>query len=111
MIKRTFDPGFRIALHQKDLNLALDGAKSLGLALPGTALAQQLFSVCAANGAGDADHFGPRARPGDHGQPRRRRGLRPVPASRAGPAGSRRGGQTREPERAGAGSMSSREGS
>ncbi|MCJ2080947.1 2-hydroxy-3-oxopropionate reductase [Methylobacterium sp. J-090] len=56
MIKRTFDPGFRIALHQKDLNLALEGARSLGLALPGTALAQQLFSVCAANGAGDQDH-------------------------------------------------------
>ena len=56
MIKRTFDPGFRIALHQKDLNLALEGAKSLGLALPGTALAQQLLSVCAANGAGDSDH-------------------------------------------------------
>ncbi|KQP42921.1 2-hydroxy-3-oxopropionate reductase [Methylobacterium sp. Leaf104] len=56
MIKRTFDPGFRIALHQKDLNLALEGAKSLGLALPGTALAQQLFSVCVANGAGDKDH-------------------------------------------------------
>ncbi|MGU3360090.1 2-hydroxy-3-oxopropionate reductase [Methylobacterium sp. M6A4_1b] len=56
MIKRTFEPGFRIALHQKDLNLALEGAKSLGLALPGTALAQQLFSVCAANGAGDKDH-------------------------------------------------------
>ena len=56
MIARTFDPGFRIALHQKDLNLALEGAKSLGLALPGTALAQQLFSVCAANGAGDKDH-------------------------------------------------------
>jgi 2-hydroxy-3-oxopropionate reductase len=56
MIKRTFDPGFRIALHQKDLNLALEGAKSLGLALPGTALAQQLFAVCAANGAGDKDH-------------------------------------------------------
>jgi 2-hydroxy-3-oxopropionate reductase len=56
MIKRSFDPGFRIALHQKDLNLALEGAKSLGLALPGTALAQQLFSVCAANGAGDKDH-------------------------------------------------------
>ncbi|WP_019906565.1 2-hydroxy-3-oxopropionate reductase [Methylobacterium sp. 77] len=56
MIKRTFDPGFRIALHQKDLNLALESARSLGLALPGTAMAQQLFSVCAANGAGNADH-------------------------------------------------------
>src|SRR6185437_14301497 len=39
MIKRTFDPGFRIRLHQKDLNLALDNAKSLGLALPSTAIA------------------------------------------------------------------------
>ena len=56
MIKRTFDPGFRVALHQKDLNLALDGARSLGLALPATALAQQLFSVCVANGGAGWDH-------------------------------------------------------
>ncbi|ACA20474.1 2-hydroxy-3-oxopropionate reductase [Methylobacterium sp. 4-46] len=56
MITRRFDPGFRIALHQKDLNLALEGARSLGLSLPGTALAQQLFSACAANGAGGQDH-------------------------------------------------------
>ena len=56
MIKRTFDPGFRIALHQKDLNLALDSARGLGLSLPGTALAQQLFSACVANGAGGQDH-------------------------------------------------------
>ena len=34
MIKRTFAPGFRIALHQKDLNLALQGARALGVALP-----------------------------------------------------------------------------
>jgi 2-hydroxy-3-oxopropionate reductase len=56
MIKRTFDPGFRIALHQKDLNLALEGARTLGLSLPGTALVQQLFSTCVANGAGGSDH-------------------------------------------------------
>jgi 2-hydroxy-3-oxopropionate reductase len=56
MIKRTFDPGFRIALHQKDLNLALEGAGTLGLSLPGTALVQQLFSTCVANGAGGSDH-------------------------------------------------------
>ena len=37
MIKRTFDPGFRIELHQKDLNLALEGARALGLSLPNTA--------------------------------------------------------------------------
>jgi 2-hydroxy-3-oxopropionate reductase len=56
MIKRTFDPGFRIELHQKDLNLALQGAKALALALPHTASAQQLMSVCAANGKGKLDH-------------------------------------------------------
>jgi 2-hydroxy-3-oxopropionate reductase len=52
MIKRTFDPGFRIALHQKDLNLALTGARELGLSLPNTATAQELFNAC----DGDLDH-------------------------------------------------------
>jgi 2-hydroxy-3-oxopropionate reductase len=56
MIKRTFQPGFRIELHQKDLNLALEGARSMGLALPHTASAQQLFSACVANGGRDWDH-------------------------------------------------------
>lgn len=56
MIKRTFDPGFRIKLHQKDLTLALDNAKALGVALPSTAVAQQLFSVCVANGGESWDH-------------------------------------------------------
>ncbi|MBA9063409.1 MAG: 2-hydroxy-3-oxopropionate reductase [Cupriavidus sp.] len=56
MIERTFDPGFRIGLHQKDLNLALDGARTLGLSLPATALAQQLFSACVAQGGAAWDH-------------------------------------------------------
>ena len=56
MIKRTFNPGFRIALHQKDLNLALAGAKALGVALPQTAGAAQLMQVCAANGMQELDH-------------------------------------------------------
>jgi len=56
MIKRTFDPGFRIALHQKDLSLALDGARALGIALPSTAVAQQLFNACAAQGGTAWDH-------------------------------------------------------
>ena len=56
MIKRTFDPGFRIELHQKDLNLALDNARQLGLSLPGTANAQQLFSACAGHGGRAWDH-------------------------------------------------------
>jgi 2-hydroxy-3-oxopropionate reductase len=56
MIKRTFNPGFRIKLHQKDLNLALQGARELGVALPQTAGAAQLMQVCAANGMADLDH-------------------------------------------------------
>ncbi|WP_157269634.1 2-hydroxy-3-oxopropionate reductase [Azohydromonas aeria] len=56
MVKRTFNPGFRIKLHQKDLNLALQGARELGLALPQTAGAAQLMQVLAANGMADLDH-------------------------------------------------------
>ena len=56
MIKRTFNPGFRIQLHQKDLSLALAGARALGVALPGTANAAQLMQACAANGMADLDH-------------------------------------------------------
>jgi 2-hydroxy-3-oxopropionate reductase len=56
MVKRSFAPGFRIGLHQKDLNLALAGAKALGVALPQTAGAAQLMQVCAANGMQDLDH-------------------------------------------------------
>jgi 2-hydroxy-3-oxopropionate reductase len=56
MIKRTFNPGFRIKLHQKDLGLALAGARALGVALPGTANAAQLMQACAANGMDELDH-------------------------------------------------------
>ena len=56
MVKRSFDPGFRIELHQKDLNLALASARQLGLSLPNTATAQQLFSACAAHGGQAWDH-------------------------------------------------------
>ena len=56
MIKRTFNPGFRIRLHQKDLNLALTAARELSISLPNTAGAQQLFSACAAAGKDDLDH-------------------------------------------------------
>jgi 2-hydroxy-3-oxopropionate reductase len=56
MIGRTFEPGFRIALHQKDLNLALQGARALGVALPQTAGAAQLMNACVALGHGQADH-------------------------------------------------------
>jgi 2-hydroxy-3-oxopropionate reductase len=56
MIKHTFNPGFRIRLHQKDLNLALESARSLGLSLPNTSLAQELFNAVAAQGGSDLDH-------------------------------------------------------
>jgi 2-hydroxy-3-oxopropionate reductase len=56
MLKGTFNPGFRIRLHQKDLNLALTAAKELSLSLPNTATAQQMFSSCAAHGGADLDH-------------------------------------------------------
>jgi len=56
MVKRTFDPGFRIALHQKDLNLALSSARAVGVSLPNTANAQELFNACAAHGGAGWDH-------------------------------------------------------
>ena len=56
MVKRTFNPGFRIALHQKDLGLALEGARQMGLSLPNTASAAQLMQVCVAHGLSGLDH-------------------------------------------------------
>jgi 2-hydroxy-3-oxopropionate reductase len=56
MIERTFKPGFRIELHQKDLNLALNTARSLGLSLPNTSTAQELFNACSAAGDSSQDH-------------------------------------------------------
>jgi 2-hydroxy-3-oxopropionate reductase len=56
MVKRTFDPGFRIELHQKDLNLALSSARAIGVSLPNTATAQELFNSCTAHGGGGWDH-------------------------------------------------------
>ena len=56
MINRTFNPGFKVRLHQKDLNLALSSAKEMGMALPNTALAQQMFSVVTNMGGAEQDH-------------------------------------------------------
>jgi 2-hydroxy-3-oxopropionate reductase len=56
MINRTFNPGFRVRLHQKDLALALSSAKEMGMALPNTAVAQQMFSVVTAMGGAEQDH-------------------------------------------------------
>ena len=56
MINGTFNPGFKIKLHQKDLNLALSSAKALSLSLPSTAIAQQMFNACIAHGGAELDH-------------------------------------------------------
>jgi 2-hydroxy-3-oxopropionate reductase len=56
MIKRTFQPGFKIKLHQKDLNIALQTGKDLGVSLPNSATAQELFTAVAAQGGADLDH-------------------------------------------------------
>lgn len=58
MINRTFEPGFRLKLHQKDLNLALQSARTLNVSLPNTANTQELMNACAAQGEEDADHSG-----------------------------------------------------
>ncbi|MEW6254607.1 MAG: 2-hydroxy-3-oxopropionate reductase [Pseudomonadota bacterium] len=56
IVTRNFNPGFRIELHQKDLNLALSSARALGLSLPNTATAQELFNAVAAHGGAKLDH-------------------------------------------------------
>jgi 2-hydroxy-3-oxopropionate reductase len=56
MIKRNFEPGFRIELHTKDLGLALNGARELKLSLPVTAICLQLFNACSAAGGAKWDH-------------------------------------------------------
>jgi 2-hydroxy-3-oxopropionate reductase len=58
MVNRTFNPGFRIELHQKDLNLALSSARALGVSLPNTATTQELFNACSAHGGRAWDHSG-----------------------------------------------------
>lgn len=56
MISRSFAPGFRIALHSKDLDLALKAAASVGVSLPSTALCQQLFNSNKAMNEWNEDH-------------------------------------------------------
>src|SRR5471030_3540013 len=58
ILKRNFKPGFRVELHMKDLGLALAGGRELGVALPVTAICQQLFAACVASGGAGWDHSG-----------------------------------------------------
>ena len=84
MIKRTFNPGFRIELHQKDLNLALSSARALGVSLPNTATAQELFNACVAHGGARLGPFGDGARAGNDGELRDIEGLTRSPFPRGG---------------------------
>ena len=56
MIKGDFRPGFRVSLHQKDLNIALQAARALCVAMPVTAIVQELLTALAADGGADLDH-------------------------------------------------------
>jgi 2-hydroxy-3-oxopropionate reductase len=56
MLKRTFEPGFRIELHLKDLGVALDSARALQMALPNTALVAQLMNAAQGQGLGKRDN-------------------------------------------------------
>ncbi len=56
MINRTFEPGFRIELHQKDLGLDLGNSRQVGVPLPNTATVQELFDACSARGGNVWDH-------------------------------------------------------
>ena len=56
MIDHNFEPGFRVNLHRKDLNIALTTARESGVPLPMTALVSQLYDAVSAAGNGDRDH-------------------------------------------------------
>lgn len=56
MIKRRFEPGFRIELQQKDLDIALASASALGVSLPNTATVHELYTACLAHGGAKWDN-------------------------------------------------------
>jgi len=56
MINRRFEPGFRIELQQKDLDIALASASALGISLPNTAVAHEMFNACIAHGGAKWDN-------------------------------------------------------
>ncbi len=55
-LEHNFDPGFRIELHRKDLSIALSAAREYGVALPVTAIVDQMLEALVAQGSGDRDH-------------------------------------------------------
>jgi 2-hydroxy-3-oxopropionate reductase len=54
----TYNPGFKIDLHFKDLGLIMESARALGVPLPTTAVVQELFSALRVKGRGGLDHSG-----------------------------------------------------
>lgn len=56
MLERNFTPGFRVRLHQKDLNIALATGEALGVPLPATAVVQEAFTALRGMGRSDYDH-------------------------------------------------------
>ena len=56
LLARDFAPGFKLDLHAKDLAIVLATARELGVALPGTAVVDQLFHAEQSSGHGEADN-------------------------------------------------------
>jgi 2-hydroxy-3-oxopropionate reductase len=57
-VANTYNPGFKIDLHYKDLGLVMESARALGVPLPATAAVQELFSALRVKGRGGLDHSG-----------------------------------------------------
>ena len=57
-IAGTYNPGFKIDLHYKDLGLIMESASALGVPVPTTAVVQQLFNALRVKGRGGLDHSG-----------------------------------------------------
>jgi 2-hydroxy-3-oxopropionate reductase len=57
-LANTYNPGFKVDLHYKDLGLIMESARALGVPLPATAVVQELFSALRVKGRGGLDHSG-----------------------------------------------------
>jgi 2-hydroxy-3-oxopropionate reductase len=55
-LSNTYNPGFRVDLHFKDLGLIMESGRALGVPLPTTALVQELFAALRVRGRGGLDH-------------------------------------------------------
>jgi 2-hydroxy-3-oxopropionate reductase len=55
MLDNDYTPGFKTKLHQKDINIVMQTAKELGLALPGAALVMQHLNALMGTGGAELD--------------------------------------------------------